>query len=300
MKQIFEILKNKKNIVYFIFFDLILFVIIFWYFYFTASFTNKDLLEEKKELYVENIQIISDYKESFTWKNIDENDKIKTNTSTVFEELLKEDLQNNKNILEEKKEIIKEEKKDIVFDFESDNSIQKYVSDKIHYNNLSYIPQDLVALKWEFIIDTKWNQILRKEAIQNLDKLSKDFYNDFKVKLKIVSAYRSYTYQKWIKDRWCSDLFCAKAWYSEHQSGLAIDIFEATTKQDFLSKSNLKKYFNWMEINAYKYGFHNSYKNGREVDGYTPEPWHWRYVWEVLATILHKQNITFAEYIKKL
>jgi len=200
-EKIFQFFKNKKNIVYFVVFDLLLFVSIFCYFYFTASFTNKDLLE-KKDLYVENIQITSDYKNSFSWEYIDLKDEIKTNTSTVFEEVFKEDLQNNQNILEEKKEIIKEEKKEIVFDFESDNSIQKYISDKVHYNNLSYVPKDLVALKWDFIIDTKWNQILRKEAIQNLDKLSKDFYNNFKVKFKIVSAYRSYTYQKWIKDRW--------------------------------------------------------------------------------------------------
>jgi len=32
--------------------------------------------------------------------------------------------------------------------------------------------------------------------LDNLEKLSKDFYNTFNKKLKIVSAYRGYKYQK--------------------------------------------------------------------------------------------------------
>jgi hypothetical protein len=33
-----------------------------------------------------------------------------------------------------------------------------------------------------------------------------------------------------------------------------------------------------------------------EVDGKIIEPWHWRYVGKELATILHNNNKTFAEY----
>jgi LAS superfamily LD-carboxypeptidase LdcB len=41
---------------------------------------------------------------------------------------------------------------------------------------------------------------------------------------------------------------------------LAIDLFEATTNKEFLSKPNLKKYFDWLNENAYKYGFANTYQ----------------------------------------
>lgn len=180
----------------------------------------------------------------------------------------------------------------------NDDSITKYVNNIIHYTKIDYSPSDLVSIKWEFIIDTKWDQVLRMEANEYLQKLAKDFYNEFKVKLKIVSAYRSYYYQTLIKMKWCSDLFCAKPWYSEHQSWLAIDIFETTSEKEFLSKPDLKKYFEWMKKNAHKYWFHNSYQKWKEIDWYTIEPWHWRYLWVDFAKELFDKNITYAEYYK--
>jgi D-alanyl-D-alanine carboxypeptidase len=179
-----------------------------------------------------------------------------------------------------------------------DSSITKFVNDKIHFTKIDYSPDDLVSIKWEYIIDTKWNQLLRNEANEYLQKMSLDFYKEFKVKLKIVSAYRSYDYQVWIKKRWCSDIFCAKPGYSEHQSWLAIDIFEATSEKEFLAKDDLKKYFDWMKKNAHKYWFHNSYQKWKYVDWYAVEPWHWRYLWVELAKELFEKNMTYAEYYK--
>jgi len=60
--------------------------------------------------------------------------------------------------------------------------------------------------------------------------------------------------------------------------GLAVDIFDASTRQEFLANSLYKKYLEWMKENAHKYGFHNSYQKGLEIDGYDIEPWHWRYL----------------------
>ncbi len=185
------------------------------------------------------------------------------------------------------------------FDFETDSSITKYVDNKISFNELNYIPENLVDLKWEFLIDSRWNQKIRKITLYNLDKLSKSFYNTFWKKLKIVSAYRSYEHQKRIKDRWCSDLFCAKAGYSEHQSGLAIDFWEASNKKRFEENQELKTYFEWMKDNWYKYWFTNTYQKWVKIDGYAVEPWHWRYIWIELATYLKKEQITFAEFYYK-
>jgi LAS superfamily LD-carboxypeptidase LdcB len=38
------------------------------------------------------------------------------------------------------------------------------------------------------------------------------------------------------------------------------------------------EYYDWLDNNAFKYGFSNSYKNGISIDGYDIEPWHWRYL----------------------
>lgn len=183
-----------------------------------------------------------------------------------------------------------------IYDFESDDSLIKYVSPEVSFSQKDYIPKDLVFIAWEYIIDLKWNQTLRQEAKEQLDILWKEFFGYFWVKLKIVSAYRSYEYQVGIKAGGCSDLFCAKAGHSEHQTGWAIDIFEATNEKEFLNKSDLKKYFEWMEENAHHYWFHNSYQKGEKNDGYVVEPWHWRYVWKEFAQELHQKNMTFSEF----
>ncbi len=182
------------------------------------------------------------------------------------------------------------------FDFETDNSIEKFVSAEKSFDYLKYEPDDLVLLSWDYLINSKWNSMIRKEVLENLQKMSEDFYTIFQTKINVISAYRSYNYQLWIKSRWCSDLFCAKAWFSEHQTGLAVDLWEASNEKSFLSNSNYAKYFEWLKENAYKYGFHNTYQKWVEIDTYVVEPWHWRYLWKSLAKLLWENNITIAEY----
>ena len=186
-------------------------------------------------------------------------------------------------------------------DLETDSSFTKFVSSDISFSNKAYIPEDLEKITWEYVYDAKWwRQLLRKEASVALEKMSLDFYRAFEKQIVVVSAYRSYTYQKGIKDRGCPDNLCAKAGYSEHQSWLAIDLWETSTNKQFLWQAKLKKYFDWLNQNAYKYGFHNTYQKGLEIDTYEIEPWHWRYMWVELALYLKEKNLTFAEYYNKI
>lgn len=200
--------------------------------------------------------------------------------------------------LERELERIKRSKLDKIYnlDLNTDESITKFVNSKVSFNNKWYIPKELVSIKSDYVFDTKGNQILRKEAKEALDSLSKEFYQKFEKKISVVSAYRSYVYQQWIKNRWCPDNLCAKAWYSEHQSGLAVDLWETTTKAQFMSKPDLANYYVWLFENAHYYGFTNTYQKGLNIDGYEIEPWHWRYVWVDLARFLKESNITFAEF----
>lgn len=181
-------------------------------------------------------------------------------------------------------------------DFISDSSLTKFVNNIISFNKLSYLPESLVYVSSKYVGDSKWNSRLRSEANEELQKMANDFYETFGEKIIVVSAYRSYEYQVGIKSRWCSDLLCAKAWFSEHQTWLAFDLWETTTKEEFLSKPNLVIYFNWLKKNAHKYWFHNTYQKGLKVDWYLTEPWHWRYLWKNLAEELYNNNQTLAEY----
>ncbi len=182
-------------------------------------------------------------------------------------------------------------------DLETDSSITKFVNSKISFNNKWYIPENLVSISSEYIFDAKWwSQKLRKIAKENLENLAKDFETKFNRKLKIVSAYRSYAYQKWIKDRWCPDNLCAKAGYSEHQSWLTVDIFEASSELSWKKSPVLQNYYKWFDENAYKYGFHNTYQKWLKIDWYEIEPWHWRYLGPKFAKYLKDNNLTIAEF----
>ncbi len=215
------------------------------------------------------------------WENIDNNKTYYFIDSEEKEKLIK-------NLLN--KDSIKS------YDMKTDSSITKFVNSKVSFNKLWYVPNDLEEIDSEYIDDTKWWQTVRSVANENLQRLAKDFYRKFWTKLKIVSAYRSYSYQKGIKDRGCPDNLCAKAWFSEHQSWLAVDIWEASTNQEWKSDKTLSMYFDWLNENAYKYGFHNTYQKWLDVDWYEIEPWHWRYLWAELALYLKDEGITFAEF----
>lgn len=181
-------------------------------------------------------------------------------------------------------------------DFETDTSFTKYVDPSNPFDTLWYIPEEYELFSRSFITDTKGDAGLRHEARLQFEELAKAFYKEFGEKIVVVSSYRSYNYQAGIKAGWCPDNLCAKAGFSEHQSGLALDLWSASSNEYWQSNARLMKFYSWLDENAYKYGFHNSYQNGREVDGYEIEPWHWRYLGVDFATYLHERDITFAEY----
>lgn len=196
---------------------------------------------------------------------------------------------------------VKQEKKiEEKYDLLLDSSFQKFIWQNNTFNVVSYEPWDLISIvNWKYISVWKNGMQLRKEAKENLDKLSEAFYQKFWVKVYLVSAHRNYKYQLWIErnDPNCIKTFlCAKAWHSEHQSWLAVDIFQASTKEDFLSNKKYVEYFNWLKENAHKFWFHNSYQNGVAIEGYYPEPWHWRYLGKDLAEKLSMKWKTFTQY----
>jgi LAS superfamily LD-carboxypeptidase LdcB len=129
--------------------------------------------------------------------------------------------------------------------------------------------------------------------------MSEAYFKETGKKIVVVSAYRSYLYQKWIKDRGCPDNLCAKAWYSEHQTWLTVDLWSASSF-NFWQKEPYKSRYKWLKENAYKFGFHNTYQKWVEIDTYEIEPWHWRYMWKSLAKYLLDNNITFAEFYNKM
>jgi len=205
------------------------------------------------------------------------------------------------NLYGEKNNIIPEQEEEVlVFDFMTDSSYQKYVDPQIPFTSISYVPSDLRSLSLLHITDTRGDLRLQGEAASAFEKLAEAFYVEKGEKVVVVSSYRSYERQRQIKAWWCPDHLCAKAWYSEHQSGLAVDVWSASTEAYWKSSPRLMRFFDWFYDNAHLYGYHNSYQNGVDIDWYAIEPWHWRYVWVELATYLYETNQTFAQYYYSL
>lgn len=170
---------------------------------------------------------------------------------------------------------------------------------KYNYLDKNYIPNDLVILD-KF---SKPGIKLNKEAYDNFIKMANDAKNN-NLNLRIISAYRSYEYQEKLYNNYLKydtkevvDTYSARPGYSEHQTGLVIDIDNIKKNYNYF---HLTEEYSWMQNNAYKYGFILRYPRGKEmITGYKYESWHYRYVGNNISKYIHENNITFEEYYYK-
>lgn len=191
-----------------------------------------------------------------------------------------------------------------VYNFDDDSSLQKFVSPEIGLNDKKYKPTTLVKIPQNDVLYVRNNQWeLREETIEPLIAMASWFYSVFNKPLIIISTYRSYYSQQKLLSWYTDTLWKNRAatlsalpWHSEHQLGLAIDVFDASTNEQFYS--GYASYVDWLQNNAHIYGWTQSYQKWREIDWYVVEPWHWRYVWVPLATYLWENKMTFGEFAK--
>lgn len=159
-----------------------------------------------------------------------------------------------------------------------------------------YVPSDLVKVQSAHGDGRYVNKDVYDAFIEMYEAINKE-----NMTLYIASPYRSYSYQKNLYNNYVSkngvekaDTFSARAGYSEHQTGLAMDI--SNGKTSYTDFENTEEY-KWMLKNAHKYGFILRYPEGKERQtGYMFESWHYRYVGIEVAKYIHKNNITFDEY----
>jgi LAS superfamily LD-carboxypeptidase LdcB len=166
---------------------------------------------------------------------------------------------------------------------------------KYNYLESNYVPNDLEYISDEF--NKGSNNMLRKDARIAFELMCRDA-KDVGLNIYSSSAYRSYDKQVIIYDYYKNtrgekkaDLVSARAGYSEHQSGLAVDV--NTINSEFVNTLE----YDWLINNSYKYGFILRYPKGMEkITGYQFEPWHFRYVGIDIANKIYNEGITFDEY----
>lgn len=86
---------------------------------------------------------------------------------------------------------------------------------------------------------------------------------------------------------------------SEHQIGLALDIYSDTYKQldEAFGDTEAGK---WLAIHSYEYGFVLRYPEGKEyITSIEYEPWHFRYVGRDAAAVMHEEDLCLEEFWDK-
>lgn len=114
----------------------------------------------------------------------------------------------------------------------------------------------------------------------------------------ICSGFRSNGYQNSLYWGYVSrdgqaaaDRYSARAGHSEHETGLAIDINDASFRFDATPQAK------WLALNCWKYGFIIRYPQGKEdKTGYQYESWHVRYVGLEKAKRITESGLTIEEY----
>ena len=171
-----------------------------------------------------------------------------------------------------------------------------YVDDVIIVNKTYSLPSNFVP-----------NNLVTINGYIRIVDYVKDAYNVLKSDSSVLglniyasSGYRSYSDQKYIYDNYVrmdgmvkADTYSARAGYSEHQTGLAIDLNTVDMSFDGTGESN------WLKDNCWKYGFIIRYPKDKEnITGYMYEPWHIRHVGKELARVLYNNGswLSLEEY----
>jgi len=153
------------------------------------------------------------------------------------------------------------------------------------------------------------NVQLSSRALAPLNRMMDDFYAEYGTdSVNVVSGYRSYETQEALlseeiaeKGATEAERWVTKPGYSEHHTGLAIDLSIYHTEEGTSEEYDGTGIYAWINENAYKYGYVVRYEDKkREFTGIYHEPWHFRYVGIPHAFVMKENELCLEEYIQYL
>ena len=161
----------------------------------------------------------------------------------------------------------------------------------------NYVPDNLVEISNRYALN---GMEMVKEAATAFESMAKDAQKE-NLKIIAMSTYRSYNYQIKVYNQYVkadgkekADTYSGRPGYSEHQTGLAVDVYNGKENYTNFEKTDE---FDWMKEHADEYGFILRFPKGKEEEtGYTYESWHYRYVGPTVAKYIKQHNISFEEY----
>lgn len=137
---------------------------------------------------------------------------------------------------------------------------------------------------------------MQKEMVKSYEALAEAVKKECNEQLFIKSSYRNREEQE---EEYAADpVVAAVPGTSEHETGLALDVYVAGYAGYGFLKSEAGQYVN---THCWEYGFIIRYPLGDEEETGIPyEPWHLRYVGTPHAEIMEKNDWTLEEYLDKL
>lgn len=151
---------------------------------------------------------------------------------------------------------------------------------------------------------------VEKKACEAYERLKADLFENDGIEIELDSARRSIAAQQDIMDRFIEKYgadYAAKTvaqpGYSEHHTGLALDLYFRLDGKDVYYNEDMVQYPEiWEKIHAKlaDYGFILRYPEGKEhITGYGYEPWHIRYVdsVEIAREIMSQPGMTLEVWL---
>lgn len=208
-------------------------------------------------------------------------------------------------ILEDQDPIVKEKilKTPVTFLIELEMILFDYVPDltlvdKENRLTSDYLPGNMVNLS-NYDLTTRFNiMMFCNYAVDNFVNMSNAAKEDG-IELFIASTYRSYEFQNQIFTNMKNfhgevkaSTIVAYPGASQHQLGTGVDFGSIKPSYAYTNAGQ------WLEDNAWKYGFTLSYPKGFEnITTYMWEPWHYRYIGIEASMVQRKYFNNIQHYL---
>ena len=176
-------------------------------------------------------------------------------------------------------------------------------------NRYQYVPRpadDLVVLPPDAVKENKEIYLascVRKRFLRMCEEACRD-----NIRIIVNSGYRSVADQIRVLKYYAEKegisearRRCAPPGYSEHHSGLALDVGGGCLTGERYAPDSGAVY-DWIDKNCHRFGFMVKNLPGKEhITGTKYEPWHIRYIGDLkLARYLHRHHLTLDEYLDSL
>jgi D-alanyl-D-alanine carboxypeptidase len=170
-------------------------------------------------------------------------------------------------------------------------------------NPIDFAPEDLRAMDSSKSLDNSRELRLIDEAATALEEMAAAMFADGAGQMFVNSAYRTYAYQGELFQQKVGQygeeealLRSAKAGYSEHQTGLAVDVSVPAQGCAIMQCFGDTVGGIWIAENAWRYGYIVRYEEGTsEITGFTYEPWHLRFIGKPLAKMYYESGMNTLE-----